>query len=44
MNCGIDRQPTVRIWRTRVVVLPRRIAAIVVGLFFIIKQLLLFLS
>jgi hypothetical protein len=44
MDCGIDRQPTVRVRCTRIVVLPRRIAAIVIGLFLIVQQLLLFLS
>jgi len=44
MNCGINRQPTVRVRRARVVVLPRWIAAIVVGLFLVVQQLLLFLS
>jgi hypothetical protein len=33
-----------RVWYTRVVVLPRRIAAIVVGLFLIIQQLFLLLA
>jgi len=44
MDRGIDRQPSVRIWRTRIVVLSRRIAAIVIGLFLVIQQLLLLLS
>jgi predicted secreted protein len=44
MDCGIDRQPTVRVGRTRIVVLPGWIAAIVVGLFLIVQQFLLFLS
>lgn len=44
MDCGIDRQPTMRVRRARVVVLPGWVAAIVVGLFLIIQQLLLFLS
>lgn len=33
-----------RVWHTRIVILPRRIATVIVGLFLIIQQLLLFLS
>jgi hypothetical protein len=44
VDCGVDRQPAMRVWHTRIVVLPRRIASIVVGLFLIIQQLLLLLA
>jgi hypothetical protein len=44
MDCGIDRQPTMWVRRARVVIFPGWIAAIIVGLFLIVQQLLLFLS
>ena len=44
VDCGVDRQPAMRVWYTRIVVLPRRIATVVVGLFLIIQQLLLLLT
>jgi hypothetical protein len=44
MDCGVYWQPTVRVRRARVVVLPGWIASIVVGLFLIVQQLLLFLA